>query len=264
MFTRSRTAAIGLAPILAFLAGCVGPNNTPGDAPSDASMSVDAILSRCQSTYEKLNTLEARGWLRDYRGKEKRVEPISWELAKPDLCRLQIGMEMVLVKGQNWWSYDSRAGRFKSHREPGPAPIETAAYFLSQGIPFLMPSAWHRPVVVFGPNTARGPWQLENVAWTGGRPCYVITREGLGRDSGSRWRLWIDQDRFLLVAWTWAVDQAGPDGSKREATIWGCTYEELIPGQAINPDRFRIERPSPIVLPHATPSEPENTREPEL
>lgn len=254
MFTSNRLGSIGFALLAALPCGCMGPTG-PGGEPADVSMSVEGILSRCESTYQKLNTLEARGWLRDYRGKDKRVEPIRWELAKPDLCRLQIGMEMVLVKGQNWWSYDSRSERFKSHRELGPAPIEAAAYFLSEGIPFLMPVAWHRPMVAFGPNTARGPWKLDGVAWTANRPCYVISREGLGRDSGSRWRLWIDQDRFLIVAWTWAVEQAGPNNTKHEVTIWGCTYEVLTPREAINPDRFRIEKPSPIVLPRPVPSE---------
>lgn len=258
MFSLSRPVAILLVtPVL--VAGCVAPRSSGGDAAS-ASLSVEDILARCESTYSKLRTLDAAGFLRDYRGNEKRVAPIRWELARPDLCRLQIDMDAVLVKGPNWWSYDHRAERFKSHRELGPAPIESAAYFLSNGIPFVMPVAWHRPKIAFGPSPERGPWRLDGVAWTANRPCYVVTREGLGRDSGGTWTFWIDQDRFLIVAWEWKVQRVDRRGPPTWSTIWGCTYEVIAVDQAIDPARFRIEKPQPIVLPKPAPSEAREAR----
>ncbi len=234
-------------------AGCGDPN--AGDRATESALTIEGILARAENAYATAQTLEARGYLRDYRGKAKKIAPIQWELRKPDLCRLQIGMNMVLVKGQNWWSYDSEAGRFKSHRETGSTPAETAAYYLSDGIPFLVPAAWNRPKVAFGPSDARTPWKFDGVAWTAGRPCYVVSREGLGRDGGSRWTLWIDQDRFLIVAWTWNVTMEREDKPPVERTVWGCTYEVLSVNQDIPQDRFRIEKPMPIILPKQAPSE---------
>ncbi|HWL94903.1 MAG TPA: hypothetical protein VNT79_15395 [Phycisphaerae bacterium] len=229
------------------VAGCAEPKSN--GAPADDTLTVEGILERAEKAYTELYSLEASGTLRDYRGGQKRVQPIRWELLRPDLCRVQIGMNLVLVKGQNWWSFDEKSGRFKSHREQGPTPIETATYFLSDGIPLMTPVAWNRPKVAFGPNELRSSWVLQGVAWTAGRPSYIVSRDGRGRDGGSRWTLWIDQDRFLILAWTWATLAGGPDGKSREEIVWGATYEALVTDRAISPDRFRIERPEPIVLP---------------
>ncbi|MBX3397015.1 MAG: hypothetical protein KF841_16795 [Phycisphaerae bacterium] len=253
---RARFAATftALACATATVPACNSPARPSGDA-ADVSLSISGVLRRCETTYTGLNSLEARGWLRDYRSTDRRVVPIRWELARPDQCRLQIDMDMVLVKGQNWWSYNNQSQQFKSHRELGGSPIEAAAYFLSDGIPFLLPAAWHRPKVAFGSDEARGPWQLDGVAWTANRPCYVVSRQGLGRDSGSRWTLWIDQDRFLIVAWTWDVMRPSDDGTPLMKTVWGCTYEVMVANAELNQDRFRIEKPLPIALPRAAPSE---------
>lgn len=250
---------IALACLAATVPACNDPAMPSGDA-ADMSLSVDGILQRCETTYARLNSLEAKGWLRDYRSAERRVVPIRWELARPDQCRMQIDMDMALVKGPNWWSYNHQSEQFKSHRELGGSPIEAAAYFLSDGIPFLLPAAWHRPKVAFGADEARGPWRLEGVAWTANRPCYVLSRQGMGRDSGSRWTMWVDQDRFLIVAWTWDVMRPSDDGTPVMKTVWGCTYEVIVANADLSQDRFRIEKPLPIVLPRTAPSELQSPR----
>lgn len=242
-----------MALSVAAAGGCGGPVRS-GPA-SETAMTVERILDRAEGVYTSMQSLEARGYLRDYRGKSRKITPIQWEFKKPEYCRLQLGMNMALVKGRNWWSYDAETERFKSHKETNSTPAETAAYFLSDGIPFLLPAAWNRPRVAFGPSDSRTPWRLDGVAWTASRPCYVVSREGLGRDSGSRWTLWIDQDRFLIVAWTWDVRVERENKPPVERTVWGCTYEVINTNANIPTDRFRIEKPLPIVLPKQAPSD---------
>lgn len=251
MFIHSRAATgrrlLVLALTPALTVGCVGPFDRSSDA--ESSLTIDGILARAENAYKRMSYLDAKGYLRDYRGGRKRVLPIRWELARPDRARVQIDMNLAIVDGKSWWSYDNETERFKSHREQGSAPIETAGYFLSDGVPFLTPAAWNRPKAVFGPSDLRSRWRLDGVAWNGGRPCYVISRDGLGRDGGSRWTLWIDQDRFLIVAWIWEINAPQPDGPARMEIVWGCTYESIVTDQPIAPERFRVERPTPIVLP---------------
>ena len=242
--TAAGVAGISLALIL-MGAGC-GLNTARQDRPS-SSLSVEDILERCSATYSRSPTLQVRGLLRDYRGAKRKVLPIRWDYARPDRCRLQIGMDLALIVGQHWWSYDHLSGRFKAPRQITTTPIQTAAYFLSDGIPFLLPDVLTRGRRAFEAHDdrRRSRWRLEGVAWIADRPCYAIRREGQGRDRGRRWTVWIDQDRFLIRGWSW--ERTGPDGRMR--TVLGCTYFEVVANRPMPPERFAVREPQPIVLP---------------
>ena len=236
----------GLLLALLCLTGGCGLGERQGSGASSL-LTVDDILGRCGDAYLQTQTLQVRGLLRDYRRDERRVLPISWDYVRPDRCRLQINMDMALVVGEDWWTYDQAAGRFKSDHRTTSTPIETAAYFLSEGIPFLLPNALAKGEGAFHAEDYRrqARWTLDGVTWVAGRPCYALARVGLGRDHGSRWMVWIDQDQFLIRGWLWEAMR--PD--RRQRTLLGCTYFEIIADQPIAPQRFHVVKPQPIVLP---------------
>jgi len=217
------------------------------DAVASSRMTVDDILGRSADAHLHVRTFQARGLLRDYRGDERKVLPISWDYVRPDRCRLQIDMDVALVVGGDWWTYDHAGGRFQSRRQTTSTPIETAAYFISRGVPFLLPDALGRGKSAFHATDyrRRAKWTLERVTWFAERPCYALARIGLGRDRGTRWRLWIDQDQFFVRGWAWE----GMPPARRQQTILGCTYYEVIADQPIAPQRFQVVKPQPIVLP---------------
>jgi hypothetical protein len=93
--------------------------------------------------------------------------------------------------------------------------------------------------------TGFGAWRLDGVKWQGGHPCYVISRRERAGVDGGVWRIWIDQDRFLIRAWT--VHVPGPGGEDK--MILGCRYQDLVVNQPLRPDCFFLDPPSQIVAP---------------
>lgn len=238
-----------MAPIVLLL-GCAQADG--GFSGGRASLTVEDILDRCGAAYLKAETFHARGLLRDYRAPQRKVLPIRWDYARPDRCRLQIGMDVGLVSGSSWWTYRSRVGRFRSHRQISRTPIETSAYLLSDGVSFLQPAllAKGRAALDYGDRRRFGPWESGGVAWIAERPCYVVSRYG-GRKA-SRWTVWIDQDEFLVRAWRFESVRT----EQRERTVLGCTYFEAVADAALPPDTFRVRPPDPISIPQrAAPAE---------
>ncbi|MFQ5430844.1 MAG: hypothetical protein ACE5E1_11095 [Phycisphaerae bacterium] len=221
----------------------------PADA--SASLTVNDILDRCAGKYQRLRTIRALGLFRDYRGRERKVQPIRWDYVRPDRCRLQIGMDLALIVGKGWWTYDTEAGTFRSHHQITATPIETAGTFLSGGVAFLLPAALKRGRGAFrwGPRD-EGGWRLDGTAWIAGRPCYRLSRAGPGHLRSGRLKLWIDQDQFLIRSW--ALDLLRKDG--RERTAWGCTYLEVAVDELIPASRFRPNKPTPILIPRGEPT----------
>lgn len=242
---RSTIGLRGILPALLCLTGGCGLGEPQGGASS--LLTVDNILGRCGEAYLQTQTLQIRGLLRDYRRDERKVLPISWDYLRPDRCRLQINMDMALVVGENWWTYDQADGRFVSHDQRTSTMIKTSAYLLSEGIPFLLPDLLSRGKAAFQADDYRrkARWTLHGVTWFAERPCYVLARIGLGRDHGNRWMVWIDQDQFLVRGWVWEAMR--PD--RRQRTLMGCTYFEIVADQPIAPQRFQVVKPQPIVLP---------------
>ena len=231
--------------LLLTLTGCsTGNGNRPGVG---RTLSVVDILERCADRYEAAESLRARGLLRDNRNKGHRTVPIGWDYARPDRCRLQIDMAVALVSEDGWWTYDPVRGDFKTHRQITNTPIETAAALLSNGVPFLLPAVWQKGRAGFGLG-APGPnsgWTLQGPAWYSGHPCYLVWRSWRHRERGTRLKVWIDQDSHLLRGWT--LERVGSDGPS--ATICGCTYYDVSLDALLTPERFRIDKPTPIVLP---------------
>lgn len=226
--------------------GCTQPNRqTP--TRNRASLTVTDILQGCADAYDEVDRLHVRGRFQDSRAASPKVSPISWDFVRPDACRLQIDMDVAVVSGKSWWTYDGQTGRFKTLRQITRAPMETAATFLADGAVFQLPRLFTRGVEAFGlaDPTAGAAWRAEGVAWRAERPCYVVTRGGQdGREPG-RLRLWIDQDSFLLRGWT--LDLPRPDAPPRP--VFDCTYVLISLNRSIEPDRFTVQRPTPILLP---------------
>ncbi len=223
-------------------------------------MTVTDILQRCADAYAEVETLQVRGRLRDSRSGTPRVSPISWDFTRPGACRLQIDMDVAVVSGKSWWTYDGQTGRFKTLRQITRAPMETAATFLADGAIFQLPRLFTRGVGAFelAGRGRSGGWRSEGAAWKAERPCYVVTRGGRGGREPGRLRLWIDQDSFLLRGWT--LDLPRPDARPR--TVFDCTYILISMNRTIAPDRFKVQRPSLILLPPepSTDTEPQRIR----
>jgi len=231
--------------------GCEQPR--PTDPSSAATLTTDVILDRCVSCFAKLNTIQAQGTLRDFRAESRRVVPIAWMLARPGRCRVQVGDNVALVIGDDWWSFDAADGQFRKHKAFTRTPMETAATLVSNGVSFLLPAVFARGEAAFGKGRSRGyaDWRLEGVAWSSQRPCYVLARVGTSRETAATLRVWIDQDSYLLRGWD--LVQSREDG--RETTILECTYHELIVDAPIAAERFNLTAPSPIPSTQSATSE---------
>ena len=226
-------------------AGCGANQRTaPGDP---ASVSVDDILRKSGVAYQNLRSLQARGVLRDYREGGLNIKPVSWDFVRPDKCRLQLDMDVAIISGDNWWTYDAAAGQFRKHNQFTRAPIETAAYLLSKGVPFLMPSLLTRGSAAFaaGRSNRNEQWQFQGVGWHADVPCYVMVRKSQEREE--LLRVWIDQDKYLLRGWMVSV----PLRDGRERPILECTYGELTVDGKLPSDWLQLKPPVPIKSPSA-------------
>jgi hypothetical protein len=228
------------------LAGCwsTGCQNPNPQAKTESSISTDLVLDRCVDAFKRLKTLQTRGTLRDDRADSRRISPISWDLARPGKCRLQIGGDLALVIGDNWWTYDAAGGQFRKHKAFTRTPMETAASLVSRGVSFLIPALFTRGEAAFGKSRMRGyaEWRLLGVAWLANRPCYVLARQGRAAEGGALLRVWIDQDSYLLRGWD--IVRQTTDG--REVTILECAYQELVVDEAIPAERFALTAPSSV------------------
>jgi hypothetical protein len=213
--------------------------NQPAPQGDSSSVSARDVLQKCGVTYQGLSTLQAKGVLRDYRQGGFKTASISWDFARPDKCRLQVGMDVAIVSGQDWWTYDAAAGQYKKHNQFTRTPIDTAAYLLSKGIPFIMPALLTRGQAAFsaGRPGQADQWQLQGVGWHADAPCYVLTRQAQGGDE--LLRVWIDQDRFLLRGWS--VSTPTRDG--RERPVLECDYSEQIVDGKMPRDWLQLRAP---------------------
>jgi outer membrane lipoprotein-sorting protein len=243
---RSVPAIIVIMVLLVAWPGCFQARR-PTSPKKRTSLTVADILRRCAAAYDDVETLQVRGRFRDNRSAEPEVSPIAWDLARPDACRLQIGMDVTVVSGKSWWTHDGQTGDFKTLRQITRTPMETAATFLSDGAVFQLPRLFTKGVAAFGLADRRqaGAWRSEGVAWRAKRPCYVVTRGGQDDREPGRLRLWIDQDSFLIRGWT--LDLPRPDAPPR--TVFDCTYVLITANRRIDSDRFKVQQPTPILLP---------------
>ncbi len=234
---------------------CTRPTKTQPRTNS-TSFTVDDILRRCVAVHRSLDTLQAKGLLRDYRSQDRRVATISWDFLRPGRCRLQIDLDLALISKDRWWRYDSDTGRYRGYQHFTKTPLETPAYLLSRGVPFLLPVLFNKNRRALMDNPARGfaDWSMEGVEWHAERPCYLVSRPGLGKNRGTTRRVWIDQDHYLVRGWALVVRQ--PDGRVR--TVMGCSYYDLLANKPLALDLFQLKPPEPILLslPDSNPPPP--------
>jgi hypothetical protein len=226
-------------------AGCGASQRTsPGDP---ANVTVDDILRKSGAAYQGMNSLQARGVLRDCREGAMKIVPVSWDFVRPDKCRLQLGMDVAIISGENWWTYDAAAGQFRKHSQFTRTPIETASFLLSKGVPFFVPSLWTKGSAAFaaGRSSRNERWQLQGVGWHADAPCYVMIRKSQEREE--LLRVWVDQDRFLLRGWMLSV----PLRDGRERPILECSYPELTVDGQLPSDWLQLKPPTPLKTPSA-------------
>ncbi|MBN2562777.1 MAG: hypothetical protein JXQ75_17780 [Phycisphaerae bacterium] len=243
--TGSLAARVFCVVGLVWASGCTRPHEA--EITESASFTVDDILGRCVAAYEGLRTLQAQGLLRDYRGEARRVATIGWDFVRPDRCRLQIDMDVALVLGKHWWTYDTASGRYRNHVQFTRTPIETAASLLSKGVPFLTPAILTTGERAFGGSRSRGfvDWTVEGVGWHAEHPCYVVSRRERGQSGANVLRVWIDQDQHLVRGWALEVDTGGG----RDQTVMGCSYYVLAVDEELPSDRLQLNPPKQILLP---------------
>lgn len=234
-------------------AGLVGCSLVQGGAAASSgasSVGVEDVIAQCAAAYQNAKTLQLCGVLDDRRPDSRRVEHIRWDYLKPSRCRLQIGMDVVIVDGGNWWTHDAATGSFQRHRPFTRTPLETATYLVAKGVPFLVPAILTRGQAALRPGASNGrdDWQLRGSAWHGGSPCYVLTRhEKAGDPSGTDrdLTLWIDQDSHLVRGWRITVPRRGAG----ERIIVACDYDTVVVDGPLPSDAFQLKPPSPLVGP---------------
>lgn len=238
-----------LAPVLTLAAsalGCRAPSTGEPAAVGTVSvvpMTADDILARCCETSEQAETFTAQGRLSDSRRPEARDIPIRVNLTRDGRCRVQVGMDLVIVDGEKWWSHRPGSKRFRSHRCFSKTPVETAAALVSDGALSLLPALFLRGAEAFqrDDHGAFVGWALDGVAWSGERPCYLLERRERRSPAGV-FRLYVDQESWLIRRWTFASVQ--PDGGERERL--DVTLSELAVGDSVPPDAFTLTPPRPL------------------
>ncbi|OWY70958.1 hypothetical protein B7486_15295 [cyanobacterium TDX16] len=229
--------------------GCAAPRRAPDkvDLDSGAVVTSADLLVRVVETHRRATSLRALGLLRDFRRGADREVPISWQLARPERCKLQIDMDVAIVLGGQWWTYRPVVGKYTSHRPFTTTPIETAATLISDGVPFLMPFLFNQGAAALGAG-ADGlfpEWRLKGATFQAGRPCYFFERREPGPDNHGFLRMLIDQESLLLRGWT--LGRLRSDGS--EKILLEVTYYEIVANATIPRDAFDATPPTPIQLP---------------
>jgi hypothetical protein len=245
-FAASWVCCCALLGATASIAGCsLNQAASPGDP---STVSADDVLRKCGTAYQSLKTLQASGTLRDYREGTMRNTAIRWDFARPDKCRLQLGTDVAIVSGSNWWTYDAAARQYRKHNQFTRTPVETAAYLLSKGVPFMMPALLTRGQAAFAAGRAgqTEKWQLQGVGWHANAPCYVLTRRSSDRNEVLR--VWIDQDSFLLRGWMISV----PARENRERPVLECDYTEQVVDGRLPSDWLQLKEPMPATSRPAT------------
>jgi outer membrane lipoprotein-sorting protein len=217
------------------------------DRNAPSHLDVEDIVARCSDVYQDLNTLHMRGYLIDNRKESQRVVPIRWDVVRPDRCRFQIDMDVAMIVGETWWSYNADEGRYHRHHQFTRTPVETAAYLVSKSVPFMVPSLLNRGRATFGP-TWEGPvqrWSVEGFSWIAGAPCYALVHKGIGAERGNDLTVWIDQDSMLLRGWRIVTH----DARNRPHTVMHCEYDTILLNEDIPYSRFMLEPPEPLVAP---------------
>lgn len=242
-----------LAPILILAPSALGCRAASTGEPAAARtvsvvpMTADDILARCCETSEQAGSLTAAGRLHDARRPDAMDVPIRVDLTRDGRCRVQIGMDLVIVDGEKWWSHRPGSKRFRSHRCFSKTPVETAAALISDGALSLLPALFLRGADTFerDDHGAFVGWALEGVAWSGGRPCYLLERRERRRQPAGVYRLYVDQESWLIRRWTLAAAQ--PDDSERE--LLDVTLTDLAVGEQAPSDAFTLTPPRPLEAP---------------
>jgi len=229
---------------LALPVGCGVLNPSTKTAGDPSNLAVHDILTRSGEAHRGVQTLRARGTLHDFRQAAPRTALIALDYVRPDRCRLQMDLDVAVVAGEEWWTYDSQAGQYRKHHQFTRAPIETATYLLSKGVPLLLPSLLARGAQAFDGGRPGGAarWELQGVGWYAEAPCYVLVRRGYDREEDELLRVWIDQDKALLRGWM--VSIPGQEG--RERPVLECTYSEMAVNAPLPSDWLQLKPPTPI------------------
>lgn len=243
---------------VAVLNGCSDPKPTVSGIVSLEES--DHILDRCVAAYAGTSTVHAKGILRDFRHGERREVPISWDLARPSRCRLQIDRDLAIVHGADCWTYRSATGRFQGSRAVSAAPIERTSQLLSDGVPFLLPALWERGAAALGKERLGGfaGWRLQGVVWSSDRPCYVFMKKIASPEREDILRIWVDQDVQLIRGWSIVA----PLEDGREKTVMECVYHELVVNGRLSAEVFQIRPPEPLGLPEGSATSEESAEPP--
>lgn len=227
--------------------GCV-PQTEIQESAHASTVSVEDLLAQCAAAHERLRTLHMRGTFKDFRSDATKTFPISWDYERPDRLRIQFGVDLAVVYGSNWWTYESATDRLEARKQLGQVPFETAASVLCKRVPMWIPAILRRGKEAFEINSPRwdGPWKLQAVIWFLEYPCFVVSRRQLGGEGGEL-RIWIDQDNLMIRGWTWTI----PRGDEEPKVLMACAYSEIVVNGPSRSEKFTIERPPPIEPPTA-------------
>lgn len=215
-------------------------------------MSADDILARSAESLEQLGSLSAVGVMQDRRRPQFLDAPVRVDLARDGRCRVQVGMDLVIVDGKKWWSHRPGSRDFRPHRCFTKAPIETATSLISDGALTLLPSLFFRGdgALERDDHGAFAGWRMDGIAWSSGRPCYTLERREQNNALPSVFRLYVDQESWLVRQWTLAT--VGPDAT--EQVLLDVTFQELVTGEQAPAKAFTLTPPSPIERPEEVQS----------
>jgi len=228
-----------LSGVLLLSAGCAAQQSSVSADVAPVSLQVADILRHCGNTYERLKSLHAAGVLRDHRRAPHRDEPITWDVVRPDRARFQIGVDIAIIASRDWWTWDPVAGRFDKRQRLTGAPLGGASLLLSGRISLLTPSLIETGAQAFadGGRLDASRWSIQGLEWRSGFPCYVVAQRGTARPGGRFLRVWIDQDSFVVRAWSVSMAETGAE----ERFLFGCDYDLVILNQPIPDERFRVD-----------------------
>lgn len=240
---RPRAFFAVMAVACAALSGCSAPKETVV-AKADA-LTANDVLDRCADAYMTAGTLRAEGRFDDFRPGGARDVPILWDYRRPGQTRLRMGDRVVIVRDGAWWRFDPAGSGFRSLPGLGGEPMDTAGYFVSEGVGLFavaLPERGREALEMGEP--VGDAWRMDGARWIGQRPCYVLSRPvDPARPSLVR-TIWVDQDRYELRGWAMAMALPGAEAQP----IVRCEFDSVEFNANVGDRHFAVNpAPAPAI-----------------
>lgn len=239
---RNLRTLLGATALSGLLVGCTGrAARLEGDAPAasaiPAVVSARSIVERCADRFAEAKSLLCRGTCRAGRRAIASQPELSCAIERRGSLRVELPSDTLVVIGRNVWHRTASDGRIGRSQADAVAPLSDALRLIEDEgelLPLHLFLRGRRALDLEG-GGAWG-WTMEENAYSGRRPCFVVARQATDRRGVLR--LWIDQDTFALRRWS-----VGEPGRSDGRAVVDVELSAVALDQPIDGRMYRIVDP---------------------